>query len=68
MKVILDKPKGAGRRMVIELEADETLVVLKQNSFYRLAYPFDDQIMATHIIDSPTRVYWCSLEQTWTDA
>ena len=68
MRTILDKPtKSGGRRVVIELDADEVLVSYRANSFYRLAYPLDDQVMATHVIDSPVRVHWDSLEQKWLD-
>lgn len=69
MRTILDQPrKGGKRRVVVELDEGEILIALQPNSHYRLSYPLEDQIMGTHIIDSPRKVVWDSLEQKWLDA
>ena len=60
-------PDGC-RRVTVYLAADEMLFCIKQDSFYKLDYPLDDQVLASHILLAPTRVVWDSLEQKWLDA
>ena len=64
MKIILDRPKGNKRHVVVELDNDEQLFSVKDGEHYRLAYPMDDQVLAAHIL-APAHVVWDSLEQKW---
>ena len=69
MKVTKSTPRlTGGRTVTLQLEADEMLFCIKQDSFYKLNYPLDDQVLASHILLYPTRVVWDSLEQKWLDA
>ena len=69
MKVTKSTPRlTGGRTVTLQLEADEMLFCIKQDCFYKLDYPLDGQILASHILLAPTRVVWDSLEQKWLDA
>ena len=60
-------PDGC-RILTVRLEEGEMLFCIKQDCFYKLDYPLDGQVVASHILISPTRVVWDSLEQKWLDA
>lgn len=69
MKITKATPHPAGGRTVtLQLEEGEVLYCIKQDSFYKLNYPLNDQVLASHILLSPMRVVWDSLEQKWLDA
>lgn len=68
MKLISEKPRTAGtRRVIIDLDAAEYLLVIKDGAFYKLGQPVDD-VVGSHIITNCTQVVWCSAAQQWVEA
>jgi hypothetical protein len=69
MKIILDKPatetRSKKRRVTVELDEGENFIFVSPDSFYKLGYPMDDQVIASHILDGLEKVVWDSLEQKW---
>lgn len=69
MKILKSVPTKDGKlRLTVVVDAEETLIAVREDRFYRLAYPLDDQVLATHILEGIKRVSWCSVEQKWVDA
>jgi hypothetical protein len=65
MKIIKDFTRKDGIRTVtVQLAADEKLMAVKEDSYYRLNGQLDDVVGGYCIIDSP-RVVWCSIQQEW---
>ena len=57
------KPNGK-RRVVVELDAGETLLAIRDCAHYKLGHPVDD-VMAAHILAEAEQVNWCSASQEW---
>ena len=65
MKTITDSVKKNGkRRIVLELDPGETLIATRDDSFYKLGYPFEE-VVQSHIIQAAYQVTWCPLGQEW---
>lgn len=65
MKLLSETQKSNGkRRVVVELDSDETIMAFKNGAHYRLGYPVSE-VMASHIITESGRVSWCSASQEW---
>lgn len=64
MKVILNKPKGNKRRVVVELDEGEEFISIRQNAHYKLGSPVED-IVASHVLTATHEVTWCSAGQEW---
>jgi hypothetical protein len=69
MKIIKDTPisdrKGrAGRRVLVELDADDKLIAISPGAMYKLGYPHED-IVGGHVLADVKLTTWCSLEQKW---
>lgn len=65
MKIVSDIPTKAGKRkLVMLLEPNEFVLVIKEDRHYKLGYPVED-IMASHILSEAHEVSWCSIEQKW---
>lgn len=58
------KPNGK-RRVVLVLDANETILVIREGTHYKLAHPVCD-VMASHVIAEAEQVNWCSASQEWT--
>ncbi len=56
-----------GRRVTVELAPGETLLNVREGSYYRLGGQVDD-IVQSHVIADMSRVYWCSVSQSWEEA
>jgi hypothetical protein len=69
MKIIKDEPETIKRkrRVVLELDRDEEFAVIQNNAYYRLGGQVDD-IVQSHVIADMSRVYWCSVSQSWEEA
>jgi hypothetical protein len=69
MKIIKDEPETIKRkrRVVLELDRDEEFAVIQNNAYYRLGGQVDD-IVQSHVIADMSRVYWCSISQSWEEA
>lgn len=67
MKVISDKPATVSKKrcVTVELNDGEKIIVIAPDNFYKLGYPMDDQVIASHILDDLEKVVWDSLEQKW---
>ena len=71
MKIKHEKVLKDGRiHVLIELGPNEAfpMTALQDNSFYRLNYPMDDQIIEGYILKDPQRIHWDSYSQKWVDA
>lgn len=53
-----------GRRMTIELAPGETILIIRQENFYRLGGEVND-VVAGHVLAETRSVYWCSITQKW---
>jgi hypothetical protein len=69
MKIIKDEPETIKRkrRVVLELDHDEEFAVIQTNAYYRLGGQVDD-VVQSHVIGDMSRVYWCSISQSWEEA
>lgn len=66
MKIVSTKELASGkRRVVVELDANETLMAFKNDAHYKLGHPIRE-VMAAHIITEAERVTWCPIGQEWT--
>jgi len=71
MKIKHRKMLKDGRmHVLIELAINELMPVepVKEDAYYRLNYPHDEDIVKGHHIIDPTRVYWNTLAQKWEEA
>lgn len=66
MNVITQKIVRGKRRITVEVEDGEQLLIVKPNSFYKLGGQLDD-IVASHIVEDAVEVSWCSIEQKWAE-
>lgn len=57
------KPNGK-RRVIVELDAGETLLAIRDGEHYKLGHPVEE-VMASHIIAEAVPVSWCSSSQEW---
>jgi hypothetical protein len=58
--------KNGKRHVLVELgEGEELAQPIKEDRFYKLQYPLDDQVFAGHILKDPTPVVWDTFEQRW---
>lgn len=65
MKIVSQTQKvNNKRRVVVELDTNETLVAFKNDAHYKLGHPVSE-VMAAHIITEAERVTWCSASQEW---
>lgn len=55
------------RKVVIELDESEGIVIVRDGAHYRLGGQVDD-IVASHVLKQTRQVYWCSIAQQWVDA
>lgn len=53
-----------GIRTVIYLKPGESVLVVKEDSYYKLGYPVED-IMLGHTLKETTLVSWDELSQQW---
>lgn len=70
MKHLHTKTLKDGRQhILIELQAGEGtgLLHVAPNSFYKLGYPLDDQIIESHHLAQIKRVAWDAYSQEWVD-
>jgi hypothetical protein len=70
MKIKHTKVLKDGRQhMLIELQPGEHLSLLHvaPNSFFRLGYPLEDQIIESHHLTEFKRVAWDAYSQKWVD-
>ena len=56
--------KNGKRHVLVELDANETLVAIDADGFYKTGYPQEDVVQGHILIDSQ-RVTWCPLGQEW---
>lgn len=56
--------KNGKRHLLVELDANETLVALDENGYYKTGYPQEDVVQG-HILICSTPVSWCPLGQEW---
>lgn len=56
--------KNGKRHVLVELDADETLLTFDENGYYKLGYPFDEVVRGNQITEAD-RVMWCVIEQKW---
>ena len=66
MKIIKDEiaTLKRGRRITVELSPGETLLNIREGTYYRLGGQVDDVVQG-HVITEVQRVYWCSITQKW---
>ena len=56
--------KNGKRHVLVEIDADETLLTFDADVYYRLGYPFDEVVRGNQITEAD-KVMWCVLEQKW---
>ena len=65
MKIKSLKPLDSGRvRLVVDLEQDEEIKVIKENAYYQLGGQLED-VVSSHVLSGTSEVYWCSVSQSW---
>ena len=69
MKIIKDEMATLkrGRRITVELTPKESLLIIKDDHYYRLGGQVDD-IVQSHVMTEMRGVYWCSITQKWEEA
>jgi hypothetical protein len=69
MKIIKDEMATLkrGRRITVELAPGETLLNIREGTYYRLGGQVDD-IVQSHVLTEMRGVYWCSITQKWEEA
>jgi hypothetical protein len=69
MKIIKDEiaTLKRGRRITVELSPSETLLNIREGTYYRLGGQVDD-VVRSHVITEMRGVYWCSIAQKWEEA
>lgn len=66
MKIVRESTNNSGRRVVtVELAQGESLIAIRNNSYYRLAESLQDQVMHSDYLTGIEEVCWCSVEQKW---
>ncbi len=71
MKTLNIKTLKDGRRhLLIEIAPNEKYPVPppESESFYKLGYPMEDQIIEGYILQGLQRMHWDSYSQKWTEA
>lgn len=56
--------KNGKRHVLVEIDADETLLTFDADGYYRLGYPFDEVVRGNQITEAD-KVMWCVVEQKW---
>lgn len=65
MKEISCKTLKNGKfRVTLEIDPGEKLMAIREGSFYKLGYPFQETVQS-HIIEDAQQVTWCPLGQEW---
>lgn len=65
MKLISVKDLAGGRRrVVLELQANEELLAVRDGAHYQIGDPVGE-VVASHILGATQEVTWCSVEQKW---
>ena len=65
MKEISCKTLKSGKfRVTLEIDPGEKLIAIREDSFYKLGYPFEE-VVQSHIIQDAQQVTWCPLGQEW---
>ena len=66
MKTIKETLNRAKKRVVtVELDAGETLISIRRDSYYRLGESLYDQVLHSDYLTGIEEVAWCSVEQKW---
>lgn len=66
MKIIGERVDKRGKRIVtVELGKGESVVGIRENSFYDLGEPLNGEVVASHVIAGIQEVTWCSVSQKW---
>jgi len=58
------KLKNGKEHVLVELDSDEELIVVRKNAHYRLGYPIED-VVPSHVVSDSTPVVWCPISQGW---
>ena len=56
--------KNGNRHVLVELDANETLIAVDENRFYQLGGQVND-VHRGHVITEAKEVYWCGITQGW---
>lgn len=56
--------KNGKRHVLVELDANETLIAVNEDGYYKTGYPHEEVVRGHVLIDS-AEVTWCSLGQEW---
>jgi hypothetical protein len=65
MKKISEKTMPSRkRRVTVELEEGEEMLVIRKDTYYRLGDPLGD-VVAAHVLKDAVQVYWSPLQQEW---
>ena len=65
MKEISCKTLKSGKfRVTLDIDLGEKLMVIREDSFYKMGYPFEE-VVQSHIIQDAQQVTWCPLGQEW---
>ena len=69
MKIITSKDSKNGRTKIVtvEIDANEKLVAIDPNAYYKLGQPMDDEVFGGYILAEVHRCSWCSIEQKWVE-
>jgi hypothetical protein len=56
--------KSGKLRVTLDIDPGEKLITIREDSFYKLGYPFEE-VVQSHIIQDSYQVTWCPLGQEW---
>lgn len=51
--------------LTVEIDAGEQLMAFRDDRFYRLGEPLDEEIVYGHNITGAREVEWCTVSQKW---
>lgn len=56
--------KTGKRRITVELDEGEELIVVRPDAFYKLGYPVEE-VVPSHVLQGTYQVTWCCVSQEW---
>lgn len=56
--------KNGKRHVLVELDANETLIAFDADAYYKMGYPQEEVVQGYIILDS-VHVTWCVIGQEW---
>lgn len=65
MKILKDVIVKGKRHVLVEVDANEKLIAINEDAYYKLGEPMHEEVFAGHILADASLTCWCSIEQKW---